>query len=84
MLKDVLQWSIISVVVIHFLMLVLSQIPVAVGFWGLLMQLIYYQYLGNFPFVNHKSLLFAITICKYLIIFSFLSQYQIVLLKEYP
>lgn len=62
MLKNILQWSIRMVVFIHFLMLVLNKIPFAVGVWGLAMQLIYYQYLENFPTVNHKSFLFGTTI----------------------
>jgi hypothetical protein len=64
MLKSVLQWSISFVFVIHLLMLALNRIPNSVGYWGLLMQLIYYQYLRNFPFVNHKSMLFVLTLCK--------------------
>jgi hypothetical protein len=64
-LKDLLQWSIRMVVTIHVLMLLLNKIPFPVGIWGLVMQIIYYKYLENFPTVNHKSFLFAITIGEF-------------------
>jgi hypothetical protein len=73
MLKDILQWSIRMVVMIHLLMLIANQIPFLVGIWGLGMQLIYYQYLEKFPNINFKTFLFAATIGKFSFDFIFIN-----------
>ncbi len=64
MKKNFLMCSILLVAVIHTILLAYNYISRSAALWGLLMQLMYYQFLNDFPYVNLKSSLCLSTLGK--------------------
>ena len=64
MMKSFLLCCILFVAFLHTILLAYNHISRSIALWGLLMQLMYFQFLADFPHVKLKSSLFLSTLGK--------------------